>query len=72
LLESEKSEKCLKEQHLKDVMKYNIKVTFLEKEYARASDEIASIKDNLHKKTSEVLDIKEQVFLKDQEVDKNK
>jgi chromosome segregation ATPase len=47
-------------------------VSFLEKEFARASDEIATLKDCIHKRTSEMLDCKEQMFIKEQENEKTK
>jgi len=53
-------------------MKYNVRVSFLEKEFSRASEEISSLKDCLHKKTSEILTSKEFSFIKEQELEKTK
>lgn len=72
LTDSQKAEKSQRNLHLKDVMKQNIRVSFLEKEFSRASEEISGLKDILHKKTSEILEGKEQIFLKEQEIEKTK
>lgn len=72
LTDSQKAEKSQRNLHLKDVMKQNIRVSFLEKEFSRASEEISGLKDILHKKTSEILEGKEQIFIKEQEIEKTK